>query len=128
MPARLLFQVRRAYATGRISGRHPLLTSALLPVLPITGAAIVRAVDSPIPRYAHIFVIVAENKGYGQIIGPATRATNIYRLAQQYGVATEFYAEVLYGESAGAGLPGCALAERRSSGRRPAERTLCRQT
>jgi hypothetical protein len=78
---------------GRISCRRALLQSALLLTLPISGAAVVHAADSPMPRYAHIFVIVAENKGYEQIIGPATRAPNIHRLAQQYGLATEFYAE-----------------------------------
>jgi phosphatidylinositol-3-phosphatase len=47
-----------------------------------------------IPRYAHILVIVAENKGYELIIGPATAAPNINRLAQQYGLASQFFAEV----------------------------------
>src|SRR5215469_823484 len=46
------------------------------------------------PRYAHIFVIVAENKGYDLIIGPRTAAPNINRLAQQYGLASQFFAEV----------------------------------
>jgi phospholipase C len=46
------------------------------------------------PRYAHIVVIVVENKGYAQIIGSATRAPNINRLAGQYGLASQFYAEV----------------------------------
>jgi phosphatidylinositol-3-phosphatase len=53
------------------------------------------APDAPaLPRYGHIFVIVAENKGYEQVIGPATRAPNINRLAAQYGLASHFYAEV----------------------------------
>jgi phosphatidylinositol-3-phosphatase len=47
-----------------------------------------------IPRYAHILVIVAENKGYDLILGPATVAPNINRLAQQYGLASQFFAEV----------------------------------
>ena len=46
------------------------------------------------PRYAHIFVIVAENKSYDQIFGPHTLAPNINRLALQYGQATQFFAEV----------------------------------
>jgi phosphatidylinositol-3-phosphatase len=46
------------------------------------------------PRYAHIVVIVAENKGYGLILGPGTVAPNINRLAQQYGLASQFFAEV----------------------------------
>lgn len=46
------------------------------------------------PAYAHIFVIIAENKGYAQIIGPGSHAPNINRLATQYGLASRFYAEV----------------------------------
>ena len=53
---------------------------------PVAGATM--------PRYAHILVIVAENKGYELIIGPGTAAPNINRLAQQYGVASQFFAEV----------------------------------
>src|ERR1700739_3052069 len=43
------------------------------------------------PRYAHILVIVAENKGSELIIGPATVAPNLNRLAQQYGLASQFF-------------------------------------
>src|SRR5499427_7954487 len=46
------------------------------------------------PRYAHILVIVAENKGYDLILGRDTVAPNINRLAQQYGLASQFFAEV----------------------------------
>ena len=46
------------------------------------------------PRYAHILVIVAENKGYELVIGPAAVAPNINRLARQYGLASQFFAEV----------------------------------
>jgi phospholipase C len=46
------------------------------------------------PHYAHILVIVAENKGYDLILGPGTVAPNINRLAQQYGLASQFFAEV----------------------------------
>jgi len=45
-------------------------------------------------RYDHIFVIIAENRGYAQVIGPATLAPNINRLAEQFGLASHFYAEV----------------------------------
>jgi phosphatidylinositol-3-phosphatase len=46
-----------------------------------------------IPRYDHILVIIAENHGYGQIVGnPA--APNLNRLVNSYGMATQFYAEV----------------------------------
>jgi len=46
-----------------------------------------------VPRYAHVFVIVEENKSYGQILDPAS-APNIAALAAKYGNATQFFAEV----------------------------------
>lgn len=47
----------------------------------------------PMPRYAHIFVIVEENKDYDEILDPFT-APNISGLARRYGLAGRFYAEV----------------------------------
>jgi hypothetical protein len=44
-------------------------------------------------RYAHIVVIVEENKDYDQILNPAV-APNISALAAKYGNATRFYGEV----------------------------------
>ncbi len=49
--------------------------------------------DSAVPRYAHIVVIVEENKNYDQILDPAT-APNIAGLAARYGDASRFYGEV----------------------------------
>src|SRR5437763_12653148 len=46
-----------------------------------------------VPRYEHIFVIIAENHGYAQIIGNRN-APNLNRLAKAYGSATQFYGEV----------------------------------
>jgi phosphatidylinositol-3-phosphatase len=46
-----------------------------------------------VPRYEHIFLIIAENHAYGQIIGNP-KAPNINRLAKSYGSATQFYGEV----------------------------------
>ena len=54
--------------------------------------AISRAAVVSVPRYAHIIVIVDENKDYRQIMnGPD--APNIQRLAKTYGAATNFFAE-----------------------------------
>jgi hypothetical protein len=50
-----------------------------------------RALDDQL--YAHVFVVIEENHGYGQIIGNP-RAPNLNRLAETYGLATRFYAEV----------------------------------
>ncbi|MGH7736957.1 MAG: alkaline phosphatase family protein [Candidatus Tyrphobacter sp.] len=51
-----------------------------------------RALDAQMPRYAHIFVIVEENKNYSQIFGQGL-APGLDALARRYGNATEFYAE-----------------------------------
>jgi hypothetical protein len=49
--------------------------------------------DRRVPPYAHIFVILEENKSYAQIVDPAA-APNIAGLAARYGDATQFFAEV----------------------------------
>lgn len=48
--------------------------------------------DLAVPAYDHIFVIMEENKDYGQIVG-SPDAPTISALARTYGVATDFYAE-----------------------------------
>ena len=66
----------------------------------VLAAAIVAAApafaadrDAAVPRYAHVFVIVEENKDYAQILDPAA-APNIARLAKTYGDASHFFGEV----------------------------------
>lgn len=54
----------------------------------------VAAVFTDMPRYTHIIAIIAENKGYDLVVGPHTAAPNINRLAQNYGLASQFFAEV----------------------------------
>jgi len=46
-----------------------------------------------VPAYGHIFVIIEENHTFDEIIGNKA-APNINRLAQHYGLATEFFGEV----------------------------------
>ena len=46
-----------------------------------------------VPRYAHIVVILEENKDYAQMLDPAV-APNITAWSKQYGAATQFYGEV----------------------------------
>ena len=48
--------------------------------------------DVAVPPYGHIFVIVDENKDFGQILDPAA-APHIVDLAKRYGNATQFFAE-----------------------------------
>jgi hypothetical protein len=45
------------------------------------------------PRYAHIFVIIAENKGFDQMMRDPTLTPQLHRLAGEYGHATQFFAE-----------------------------------
>jgi phosphatidylinositol-3-phosphatase len=56
-------------------------------------AADLAGADALIPRYAHVVVIIDENKNYDQILDPAA-APEISALAKTYGLATRFYAEV----------------------------------
>ena len=49
--------------------------------------------DNAVPRYAHILVILEENKNYEQILDPAI-APNMAAWALKYGVASHFYGEV----------------------------------
>jgi len=54
-------------------------------------AAQMNARDRAMPRYAHIFVIVEENKDYSQIIG-SSHAPAINAFAKEYGNATHYFA------------------------------------
>lgn len=65
--------------------------AALVTWLPSLGAAQLSS-DYRIPRFAHIFVIVDENKSYERVMG-GQDAPAIAALAKQYGSATHFYAE-----------------------------------
>ena len=56
--------------------------------------------DRAIPHYKHIFTIVAENKGYAQIIG-SPNAPRINQFAKTYGLASNFYGEVHPSEAKG---------------------------
>lgn len=51
------------------------------------------AADWKAPKYAHVLVIVEENKNFSQILDPAV-APHISALAAKYGVATQFFGEV----------------------------------
>lgn len=57
------------------------------------AAAAVTGASADDHRYAHIFVIIEENHGYDGIIGNPNAPT-INKLADTYGIATNFYAEV----------------------------------
>lgn len=70
--------------------RRLLILAALCALLPPTAQAVERP---PMPHYEHIFVIVAENKGFDQLMGHPDWTPNLHRLSARYGTATQFYAE-----------------------------------
>jgi len=59
----------------------------------LASAQAMTAADRAVPRYAHVFVIVEENKDYAQIMDLAS-APNIAGLARAYGDASQFFGEV----------------------------------
>jgi phospholipase C len=61
-------------------------------LLPAAAPAAPSAQDLKMPRYRHIFVIMEENKDYGQIID-SPDAPFITKMAHEFGNATAFYAE-----------------------------------
>jgi phospholipase C len=56
-------------------------------------AASAAAGAAEMPRYAHIFVIIAENKGFDQMMRDPALTPQLHRLAGEYGQATQFFAE-----------------------------------
>ncbi|HEX3469533.1 MAG TPA: alkaline phosphatase family protein [Candidatus Elarobacter sp.] len=69
---------------------HLVLPSVALAAL-LAGAA--PPLDASIPPYAHVIVIVEENKGYATVLDRGY-APNLARLAHDYGSATNMFAEV----------------------------------
>ena len=69
------------------------LAAAFVAAAPVFAADRAIDRDGAVPRYAHVFVIVEENKDYAQILDPAA-APNIAQLAKTYGDASQFFGEV----------------------------------
>jgi len=62
---------------GSLIGRATTERQPTAPPQTIEAAASVSADDRAIPRYDHLFVIIAENKSYNQIVGsPDTPTLN----------------------------------------------------
>ena len=74
--------------------RHlPVILLAALTLAVKAESSPAPAPDRAVPRFAHIIVIVEENKDFAQIADPAL-APNFNRLAKAYGQATRFFGEV----------------------------------
>src|SRR5580658_7615062 len=67
-----------------------LLTATAAAMSVAAGAGVATGAAS----FEHILVIIAENKSYDLIVGPQSAAPRINRLAREYGLATQFFAEV----------------------------------
>ena len=50
--------------------------------------------EPAVPAYQHIFVIIAENKGFDQLMSHPQWTPNLHKLAGEYGLASRFYTEV----------------------------------
>jgi len=83
--------MRRHGLLGALAGVAAALCAASAPAQ-IGGQARLAA-DDAVPHYAHVFVIVEENKDYQQILDPDA-APHISALASAYGSATQFFSEV----------------------------------
>src|SRR6266487_1810791 len=67
-----------------------LFTAAFIGALIVSSSRPTEATPA-VPAFSHVFEIVMENKAYDRIIGSSS-APYINALAQQYGLATNFYA------------------------------------
>ena len=67
-----------------------LFTAAFIGALIVSSSRPTEATPA-VPAFSHVFEIVLENKAYDRIIGSSS-APYINALAQQYGLATNFYA------------------------------------
>jgi phospholipase C len=72
----------------RFSTRLIYATTALCFVLATFGSR-VEAQNTTVPQYDHIFLMIMENNGYGQIVGNPN-APILNALAQDYGIATNY--------------------------------------
>ncbi|HEX3885851.1 MAG TPA: alkaline phosphatase family protein [Phenylobacterium sp.] len=69
------------------------ILAGLTGLVAASGPTLTAAAPKPLPRYAHVFVILEENKNYEQVLSTAF-APNIAGLAARYGDATQFWGEV----------------------------------
>ncbi|HEY9639971.1 MAG TPA: alkaline phosphatase family protein [Coleofasciculaceae cyanobacterium] len=75
-------------------GQTPHSTASQMPTTPAPlPSSVPTAADRAIPHYDHVFIIVAENKRFDQVINSPS-APNLSRFAKTYGLATHFYGEV----------------------------------
>jgi len=71
-----------------------LISCAPGPAPTISDSPLISTVVAPVrpPAFKHIFVIIMENKDYERIVDNTGQAPYLNELAQQYGLATNYYA------------------------------------
>jgi acid phosphatase len=86
--------VARVSATGLVTGRAAgsATVTATSEGKTGTSAITVPAPSSGGPRFNHVFIVVEENTDYANVIGSVSMPY-LNSLAQQYGVATQYYAD-----------------------------------
>ena len=74
----------------------PAVAALAFMAMPVRGLqrSEMTAADQAVPRYAHVFVIIEENKDYQQILNPVTAPIHVGTYAATYGDATQFFGEV----------------------------------
>jgi uncharacterized protein YjdB len=85
--------VARVSATGLVTGRAAGAATVTATSEGTTGtsAITVTAPDPGGPRFNHVFIVVEENTDYADVIGSSSMPY-LNSLAQQYGLATQYYA------------------------------------
>ncbi|HYS34854.1 MAG TPA: alkaline phosphatase family protein, partial [Pseudonocardiaceae bacterium] len=74
-----------------MAGRTRIVVTVAAVAAGLTLAVPNASASAPVPHYDHVFMVVEENHGFTDVIGnPA--APNLNALAQQYGVATDYFA------------------------------------
>jgi phosphoesterase family protein/Big-like domain-containing protein len=84
--------VARVSGTGLVTGRATGSATITATSEGKSGtSAITVTVPNPGPRFNHVFIVVEENTDYADVIGSSSMPY-LNSLAQQYGLATEYYA------------------------------------
>ncbi len=76
---------------GCAPGSQPAATPSAAGTSAVTAGAATPGVASTVPSFGHVFVLLMENKEYGDIIG-SSKAPYINGLAQSYASAAQYYA------------------------------------
>src|SRR5437773_12494061 len=86
-----LFDPNRGNNSSQMMPRLRMLVLTVLFVLPLGSPAVESASTPAVPAFSHIFVIIMENREFGEVVNPS-QAPFITKLARDYAVANPYYA------------------------------------